>query len=191
MPVFPAGVTPYTIRPPLTTGDDGQPSDSLWRDAQRVLDLIEDERHLTAQDLLHHVQERCQNAAATPSLTVDGGNQTSASSTREGSVSRSDTAAASSSTKKRSFLSSASSSLSNTKDSTRSSSRSQKLRRKGSAEESAVEQKDDAVANELAQVQALLEANQARFEKLEVCDVCELERVLLLLLYSLPHGEFT
>ncbi|KAL7566764.1 hypothetical protein ACA910_019362 [Epithemia clementina (nom. ined.)] len=58
MPVFPPGIEPYTIRPPLTTGDKGDVSDSILHDARRVLDFMEDERHLTAQTLLHSVQER-------------------------------------------------------------------------------------------------------------------------------------
>ena len=56
MPVFAPGVPRYEIRPP--TDDDGQPSGSLLRDAQRVLTLIEDERHLLAHELLQSVQQR-------------------------------------------------------------------------------------------------------------------------------------
>ena len=58
MPVVPPGITPYTITAPLTTGDLGQPSESIQKDTERILDFITDERHLTAQDLLHNVLER-------------------------------------------------------------------------------------------------------------------------------------
>ena len=46
------------IRPPTTTLDDGQPSKSCKHDIDRVLRLIEDERHFTAQELLHDIQDR-------------------------------------------------------------------------------------------------------------------------------------
>jgi hypothetical protein len=58
MPVIPNGVTPYKIQPPCTIGDDGAPSDSLAKDTDRVFALIEDERHLTAGNLLMSVQQR-------------------------------------------------------------------------------------------------------------------------------------
>jgi CRISPR/Cas system CMR-associated protein Cmr5 small subunit len=58
MPVIPHGIPPYTIRPPLTTDDDGKPTSSIAKDAHRVLDLIEDERHLTALALFESVRER-------------------------------------------------------------------------------------------------------------------------------------
>jgi hypothetical protein len=50
--------THYTIRPPLTIRDDGQPTASIVLDAQRVFDFIQDERHLTAQKLYHSVLDR-------------------------------------------------------------------------------------------------------------------------------------
>ena len=46
------------IRPPTTTVDDGRPTDSCMHDVDRVLRLIEDERHFTAQELLHDVHSR-------------------------------------------------------------------------------------------------------------------------------------
>lgn len=58
MPVIPPGVTPFHIRPACTIGDDGSPTPSVLRDAQRVLHFIDDERHLTAQKLLQSVQSR-------------------------------------------------------------------------------------------------------------------------------------
>jgi hypothetical protein len=63
MPVIPLGVEPFEIRPPVTALDDGQPTDNLLADAQRVFHLIQDERHLTAEDLLTSVQERVAEAA--------------------------------------------------------------------------------------------------------------------------------
>ena len=50
--------TKKKIRPPTTTLDDGQPTKSCKRDIDRVLRLIEDERHFTAQELLHDIQDR-------------------------------------------------------------------------------------------------------------------------------------
>jgi hypothetical protein len=58
MPVTPPGVAPFPIRPPCTIGDDGSPTLSILLDVQRVFNFIDDERHLTAQNLLHTVQSR-------------------------------------------------------------------------------------------------------------------------------------
>lgn len=58
MPVIPKGIAPFTIKAPLTTGDKGEPSDSILKDAKRVFDFIEDERHLTALDLYKSVKSR-------------------------------------------------------------------------------------------------------------------------------------
>lgn len=60
MPVIPHGVPPFQILSPCTIGDNGAPSDSLRKDADRVFLLIEDERHLTAETLLTSVQQRMQ-----------------------------------------------------------------------------------------------------------------------------------
>jgi hypothetical protein len=60
MPVIPLGVKPYTIRPPCTMGDMGTPSSSLLKDIQRVLHMIDDERHLTAHTLYGTIQARIQ-----------------------------------------------------------------------------------------------------------------------------------
>lgn len=46
------------IRPLSTVGDAGKPSQSVTDDLKRVLDLIEDERHLVAYDLYRSVQSR-------------------------------------------------------------------------------------------------------------------------------------
>jgi hypothetical protein len=60
MPVLPPGIPPYPIHPPCTVGDKGIPSSSITTDVQRVLNLIADERHLTAHSLyisiLHRIQ---------------------------------------------------------------------------------------------------------------------------------------
>jgi hypothetical protein len=54
----------FTIRPPCTTGDSGDPGPSLGKDAERVFDFIEDERHLTAHDLLKDVRRRIKEQEA-------------------------------------------------------------------------------------------------------------------------------
>jgi hypothetical protein len=61
----------FTIRPPCTTGDSGDPGPSLGKDVERVFDFIEDERHLTAHDLLKDVRRRIkeQEAIATRNST--------------------------------------------------------------------------------------------------------------------------
>ena len=58
MPVIPPNIPAFEIRPPCTLSDDGAPSASLTNDVTRVFNLIQDERHLTAEDLLTSVQER-------------------------------------------------------------------------------------------------------------------------------------
>lgn len=42
----------------MTTGDKGAPSKSIWKDAERVFALIEDERHLVAHELLESARSR-------------------------------------------------------------------------------------------------------------------------------------
>ena len=64
MPVIPSNIPAFAIDPPCTLQDDGAPSTSLKHDAARVLDLVRDERHLTAQDLLHSIQKRLHSAVA-------------------------------------------------------------------------------------------------------------------------------
>ncbi|EEC48114.1 predicted protein, partial [Phaeodactylum tricornutum CCAP 1055/1] len=54
----------FNIRPPCTTGDSGDPGPSLGKDAERVFDFIEDERHLTAHDLLKDVRRRIKEQEA-------------------------------------------------------------------------------------------------------------------------------
>ncbi len=51
-------VLAYTIRPPLTAGDRGEPSKSILKDVERIFALIEDERHLIAHRLYESVQRR-------------------------------------------------------------------------------------------------------------------------------------
>lgn len=58
MPVFVQGVPQYKILPPVTCGDHGEPTESIEKDAQRVFDLIQDERHLLAERLLLTVETR-------------------------------------------------------------------------------------------------------------------------------------
>ncbi len=52
------------IRPPTTTNDDGNPTESISLDAKRIFRLIEDERHLVAQTLYHSVLDRLDQSAA-------------------------------------------------------------------------------------------------------------------------------
>lgn len=49
------------IKPLSTVGDSGTPTESVAEDILRVLDLIEDERHLVAHDLYLNVQSRLGN----------------------------------------------------------------------------------------------------------------------------------
>ena len=48
----------FTIKPPSTLKDDGKPSSSLKQDFDRLLRLIEDERHLCALSLLESIETR-------------------------------------------------------------------------------------------------------------------------------------
>jgi hypothetical protein len=59
------------VRPPTTTNDDGNPTESISIDTERIFRLIEDERHLVAQNLYYSVQDRLQQSAA-PSPTDKG-----------------------------------------------------------------------------------------------------------------------
>jgi hypothetical protein len=78
--------TPYeqkAIRPPTTILDDGNPSSSCRRDMDRVLRLIEDERHFTAQELLHDVQRRLGiNTSSLPSSPSNDSNDSSSDTGR-------------------------------------------------------------------------------------------------------------
>ena len=60
MPVIPPGIPPYKIKKPCTMGDQGIPSLSMMTDLQRVLNLIDDERHLTAHSLYTSILHRMQ-----------------------------------------------------------------------------------------------------------------------------------
>jgi hypothetical protein len=51
----------YSIQFPSTTKDDGSPSEDALHDCRRVLLLVEDERHLTAQKLYSSVILRLEN----------------------------------------------------------------------------------------------------------------------------------
>lgn len=70
MPIVPPGVGAFEIQPPITSSQkDGHPTASLLRDAQRVFHLIQDERHLTAEDLLQSVEQRlAQHEASAPNI---------------------------------------------------------------------------------------------------------------------------
>eukprot|EP00521_Asterionellopsis_glacialis_P009443 CAMPEP_0195287422 /NCGR_PEP_ID=MMETSP0707-20130614/4487_1 /TAXON_ID=33640 /ORGANISM="Asterionellopsis glacialis, Strain CCMP134" /LENGTH=1087 /DNA_ID=CAMNT_0040347175 /DNA_START=103 /DNA_END=3366 /DNA_ORIENTATION=- len=48
----------YAIQPPTTQDDDGKPSSSLLKDVERILALVQDERHLIAHKLSLSVQTR-------------------------------------------------------------------------------------------------------------------------------------
>lgn len=54
----------FTIQPPTTIQDDGSPSDSLTKDAKRLLRFIADERHLVAGELLENTKRRIQEEAS-------------------------------------------------------------------------------------------------------------------------------
>jgi hypothetical protein len=67
----------FIIKPPSTLEDDGTPSASLKQDFDRLLRLIEDERHLCADSLLESIEERVN---APPSSTAASPSHNSASS---------------------------------------------------------------------------------------------------------------
>jgi hypothetical protein len=48
------------IAPPITTGDKGLPTPDVLRDAERVFEMVRDERHLVAHKLLLDVRKRIQ-----------------------------------------------------------------------------------------------------------------------------------
>ena len=48
----------FTILPPQSTDDDASPSDSCFKDVQRIFNLIADERHLCAHALYTSVVQR-------------------------------------------------------------------------------------------------------------------------------------
>ncbi|GKY99318.1 hypothetical protein MPSEU_000886900 [Mayamaea pseudoterrestris] len=58
MPVIPDCIPPFEIKAPTTSGDNGAPTASLLKDAERVFRLIQDERHLTAEKLYLDVKQR-------------------------------------------------------------------------------------------------------------------------------------
>jgi hypothetical protein len=73
MPVIPDNVPPFQILPPSTSGDNGEPSASLWKDAKRMIRLVHDERLLVAEKLLLDIRRRLDdwtsvnNGASSPS----------------------------------------------------------------------------------------------------------------------------
>lgn len=92
MPVFAANVPPFEIRPPTTTGDKGDPSDSILQDAHRIFALIDDERHLVAHKLYRNVRERLNEWWKLQSSNDKGGGRrkaVSATSSRSASPVRS------------------------------------------------------------------------------------------------------
>jgi hypothetical protein len=66
MPVIPDCIPPFKIHAPTTSGDNGAPTASLLKDAERVFQFMQDERHLTAEKLYLNVKQRLDdwNAAA-------------------------------------------------------------------------------------------------------------------------------
>jgi hypothetical protein len=58
MPVISENVPPYSIRPPMTSGDKGIATSCLFKDVERVFNFIQDERHLVAHDLYLSVASR-------------------------------------------------------------------------------------------------------------------------------------
>jgi hypothetical protein len=48
----------YRIKYPSTTNDLGAPSDDMYNDCHRILDLIDDERHLLAEKMYISVKTR-------------------------------------------------------------------------------------------------------------------------------------
>jgi hypothetical protein len=66
LPLHPHSPTPFNkshgskIAPPTTTGDKGLPTPDILRDAERVFEMIRDERHLVAHKLLVDVRKRIQ-----------------------------------------------------------------------------------------------------------------------------------
>jgi hypothetical protein len=77
MPVIPVGLEPFEILSPVAASDDGQPTNNLLLDAERVFRLIQDERHLTAEDLLNSVQERLDEATRATAAGLNAKGRTS------------------------------------------------------------------------------------------------------------------
>jgi hypothetical protein len=71
MPVIPDCVPKFTIRPPCTLNDDGKPSDSIYNDVLRIFKFIDDERHLTAHDILLSVEKRITSWETKYCIVVD------------------------------------------------------------------------------------------------------------------------
>ena len=51
----------YAIKPLSTVGDSGKPSHSVANDLRRVVNFIQDERHLVAHELYEDVKSRLEN----------------------------------------------------------------------------------------------------------------------------------
>lgn len=62
----------YVILPPTTTGDDGTPSNSICQDLDRIVRLIQDERHITAHNLLQSVKEKLKLPPVLPETPKKG-----------------------------------------------------------------------------------------------------------------------
>ena len=58
MPIIPDCIPPFEIKAPTTSGDDGTPTLSLLKDAERVFAFMSDERHLIAEKLYLDVKHR-------------------------------------------------------------------------------------------------------------------------------------
>jgi hypothetical protein len=81
MPVIPECVPKFYIRPPSTTDDKGLPSDSIGNDIQRLFSLIDDERHITAYNLLTSIRNRIIEFETKYQLTIPVKTTTTAKAT--------------------------------------------------------------------------------------------------------------
>ena len=84
MPIIPDCIPPFEIKAPTTSGDDGAPTLSILKDAERVFAFMNDERHLIAEkmylDVKHRLDEWCKNQ------TVEVGSASLSRSNRNGKM---------------------------------------------------------------------------------------------------------
>lgn len=72
----------FIIRPPTTIDDDASPSENIVDDANRVLAMIQDERHLCAEALLRDVQRRLEDHDTDTILSISPSSSSSTSPNR-------------------------------------------------------------------------------------------------------------
>ena len=72
----------FIIRPPTTIDDDASPSEDIVNDANRVLAMIQDERHLCAEALLRDVQRRLEDHDTDTILSISPSSSSSTSPNR-------------------------------------------------------------------------------------------------------------